>query len=52
MVPEMPRTGFGMTHSRSRMRKCTLSRSIARGQLPFSAGQVIYVDGGLSQGRF
>src|ERR687891_1987706 len=28
MAPEMPRTGFGMVHSRSRIRKCTLSRSI------------------------
>ena len=26
--------------------------TIASGQLPFSAGQVIYVDGGLSQARF
>ena len=29
MAPAMPRTGFGMVHSRSRIRKWTLSRSIA-----------------------
>src|SRR5690606_16911902 len=32
IAPEMPRTGLGMGHSRSRMRKCTLSRSICMGR--------------------
>src|SRR5262245_14402544 len=41
MAPAMPRTGRGIAHSRSRMRKCTLSRSIVMSQyVPGATAQV------------